>query len=184
MGTEISIEAVRQFRCFQELQDWEAGVVAGLLEEIRLPAGEVLFRQGDPGDSVYLLVSGKVRIRMAGPGAGERDVAQLAAGAIFGEIGLLLDTPRTATATVEEPAVLWRISQPAFQTGLRRVDTWTHKFVLAAAQVLARRLELAGRELTALAVEQVTELPEVRRTSTQAADLDELRRRLFTEWSF
>lgn len=183
-GTEISSETVQQFRCFQDLRDWEASVVAGLLEEIRLPAGEVLFRQGDPGDSVYLLTSGTVKIRMKASGAAEREVARLEAGAILGEIGLLLGEPRTATAVGEEPALLWRISQAAFRNGLQRGDTWAHQFVLTTAQVLARRLEMAGRELTALASEETEANPGAPRPVSRAADLEDLRRRLFTEWSF
>ena len=70
--------------------------LAGQLEPVHVAAGEVVFRQGDAGDGLYLVVSGRLRVSVATE-AGERMLHDLGRAAIVGEIALLTDRPRTAT---------------------------------------------------------------------------------------
>ena len=66
----------------------------------RFKAGETIFRAGDPGDGFYLVESGRVIIS-AVVGAESRPLATVNAGEFFGEMALLDDAPRSATATAE-----------------------------------------------------------------------------------
>lgn len=66
------------------------------------PAGQVLFREGDPGAEMYVIQSGRVRISKVFP-SGERTLAVIGPGEFFGEMAILNDKPRTATATALEP---------------------------------------------------------------------------------
>ena len=59
MGHAITAGDVRAFRCFQDFSDAEAGAVARLLEPLRLARSETLFVQGDTGDAIYLLLTGR-----------------------------------------------------------------------------------------------------------------------------
>ena len=60
MSEGIDIEAVQRFRCFTSLSDQNAAAVARNLERVRLGQGEVLFREGSPGETAYFLVSGRL----------------------------------------------------------------------------------------------------------------------------
>lgn len=80
-----------------------------LTEEVDVPAGKVLIRQGENGDDLMLIVSGEVGV--------ERDGArlnQLGPGDFFGEIALLAGGPRTATVTAEAPTRLLVINHRDF----------------------------------------------------------------------
>ncbi len=65
------------------------------------PAGQVLFREGDPGAEMFVIQSGRVKISKVFP-SGERTLAVIGPGEFFGEMAILNDKPRTATATALE----------------------------------------------------------------------------------
>jgi CRP-like cAMP-binding protein len=60
--------------------------------------GDIIFRQGDPGDCMYDIQSGQVDIYVNYGGEQEKKIAQLFNGELFGEMGVLDDSPRSATA--------------------------------------------------------------------------------------
>lgn len=76
--------------------------VAPMLEPIGWAAGERVFDKGDPGDSLYILLSGKVGISIADAVESMQFVTQLSPGDCFGEMGILDDLPRSATVHVLE----------------------------------------------------------------------------------
>jgi CRP-like cAMP-binding protein len=105
--------------------------LASSLEPLSLEAGQVLFRDGDAGDRYYLIDDGSVRIEP--PGHAARMLGQ---GEGFGEIALLRDIPRTATARAETPASLYALRGDQF------VSTVTGHATSAAAAdaVIASRM--------------------------------------------
>jgi len=79
------------------------------------PKGTVIFRQGDPGDALYLIESGRVRIHAHLTEHGEEvGVTTLGDGETFGEIALVTGIPRTATVEAEENTVVWQIHKDDF----------------------------------------------------------------------
>jgi len=84
--------------------------VAGRARWITCEPGDVLMREGDPGDRYYVLESGRMRITRGGI---EQRVAQ-GPGDGFGEIALLRNVPRTATITALDPCVLLAIDRHHF----------------------------------------------------------------------
>src|SRR6202040_3262048 len=133
MDSPIDSALVRRFTCFQSLNAEQIAAFGTHLEEVRLSPGEVLFTQGDSGDSFYLLRSGQMLIKLGTPAQDDRTLATLGPGAILGEMGPLVHTPRTATAIASAPSDLWRISTRAFHDALQRGDAWAISFLLAAA---------------------------------------------------
>ncbi len=77
-------------------------------ERVLLRAGEVLFRAGDSSDSLYVVVTGRVRVHGGDPGA-ETVAADLASGEVIGEIGLLTRDVRSATITAVRDSELYRL---------------------------------------------------------------------------
>ncbi len=79
------------------------------------PKGSVIFRQGDMGDALYLIESGRVRVHAHLTEHGEEvGVTTLHDGETFGEIALLTGIPRTATVEAEEDTVVWQIHKDDF----------------------------------------------------------------------
>jgi CRP-like cAMP-binding protein len=82
-------------------------------DELEVPRGAVIFRQGEPGDSMFLVQRGRVRILLES-GGHQADVAVLERGAFFGELSLLSEAPRTATAEALEDTALLVIRREVF----------------------------------------------------------------------
>ncbi len=183
MDNPIDSALVHRFSCFQSLNDHQIAAFATQLEEVHLQSGKILFRQGDPGDSIYLLVSGQMLIKLGAPAQDDRTLATLGPGAILGELGPLVNTPRTATAITGAESHLWRISTSAFHNALQNGDTWAISFLLATAQVLGRRVMGMNEELIKLTAQLSQNLPssQVRKA---VAEIEQLRKRLTTEWTF
>ncbi|MBL7009836.1 MAG: cyclic nucleotide-binding domain-containing protein [Candidatus Marinimicrobia bacterium] len=83
--------------------------VAQITEEVQYDANEPIFAEGDYGDSLFIVVNGKVKIHK-----GEQELAMLGKGTCLGEMALLDDEPRSADATVTEDSVLFKIEQEGF----------------------------------------------------------------------
>ena len=83
------------------------------LHERRLSAGTVIFRQGDPGDDMFVVTAGRVRLTI-GSGGHETVIGTLEAGAFFGEMTLLGGVPRSATAVAATDTTLLRIGRDVF----------------------------------------------------------------------
>ena len=81
------------------------------LEEKRLGSNEIVFRQGDPSDGLYVVARGGVVIRSETPGSAIERVRDLRPGEVFGETAALLNTPRRFAARTVGETVLWKIPQ-------------------------------------------------------------------------
>ena len=89
--------------------------VNALLEWTRLEAGEQLFVQGDVADVAYIAVTGRLRLTATNDGAQTLDVS-IGRGDIVGELGIIEQAPRSATATATRDSTLARLSEEAFET--------------------------------------------------------------------
>lgn len=183
MDNPFDSALVHGFSCFQSLNAEQIDALATHLEGVRLPPGKILFRQGDPGDSIYLLLSGQMLIKLDAPTQDERTLATLGPGAILGEMGPLVNSPRSATAIASTESHLWRISKETFHDALQRGNSWATSFLLATAQMLGRRVMGMNDELAKLAAQLRQNLtqPQARKA---VAEIEQLRKRLTTEWTF
>jgi cyclic nucleotide-binding protein len=104
---------------------------AGAMTPVHATAGEELTRRGDPGDRLYVIVSGAVEVVIDG-----RIVARQEPGDHFGEIALLRDTPRTATVRALEATELRALPRDAFLAAV----AGSEQGAAAAESVAAARL--------------------------------------------
>jgi CRP-like cAMP-binding protein len=103
-----------------------------------LTPGEVLFRAGDPGDALYIVARGKVHVLQPPSGegtGGEKQIAELGEGAVFGEMALLSGAPRTATIRSEGATDLIRLDKADFD-GLLASD---HAFAVGVQRLSHER---------------------------------------------
>lgn len=94
--------------------DLPKNALLSLMEDISLidvQAGETIVHQGDPGDSFFILVSGRAKVLATQENGGELCLAYLNEGAVFGEMALLQDGVRTATVLAAEDCELFEITQ-------------------------------------------------------------------------
>lgn len=83
--------------------------IAALLQEVEAPAGTVIFTKGEPGASMYMVVSGEVEAL-----DGDHIFARMGVHEVFGEMALLDGEPRTATIRATQPVRLLRLDQAPF----------------------------------------------------------------------
>ncbi|MEO8281138.1 MAG: cyclic nucleotide-binding and patatin-like phospholipase domain-containing protein, partial [Ideonella sp.] len=85
------------------------------LEWVELPGGATLLKQGDPGDSMYLIVSGRLRAYITDDAGHQRMVREISRGQIVGEMSLYTDEPRSATLVAIRDTVLARLPKRDFR---------------------------------------------------------------------
>lgn len=181
MTEPVEGSAVVGVALFAGLDDHEAAAAARSLRKVTLAPDQMLFVQGDPGDTVYLLVSGGLEVLAAGSD-GAHHLATLAVGSILGHLGLLVDEPRSATVVARTAAELWEVDRVALQAALDVGEVWAGRFLLATARQLAVLLGSVSRQVVAL-LEGDGAAPQDE-PAARVVELDELRRRLFSEWAF
>jgi len=178
MANELDSRLVEHFRCFQDLDAEHTEQLAGRLKEVRLPKGHTIFEEGDDGDTAYFLVSGEVEVRAACPSEEDCSLATISAGQILGEISLLTGSARTATAITLGEVELWEISRATLESAADGGEAWATRFLLGTSQTLANRLALVNQQIVGLLSDRN------RPAEKRVAELDRLRDRLFSEWSF
>jgi signal transduction histidine kinase len=97
-----------------------------IAERIEFEPDSVVFDEGDAGDALYLVLSGCVKISKRGRGGQQETLTYLTAGEYFGEMALFDPAPRSARATVVEPAVLGRVDAPRLELILSRAPVHFH----------------------------------------------------------
>lgn len=101
-------------RSFPDIGDAAIARLWPSLEWVELPGGQTLMTQGETGDALYLLVSGRLRAIMQADGEAPRLVGEITRGEIVGEMSLLTDEPRMATVLALRDSLLVRLAKPAF----------------------------------------------------------------------
>ena len=139
-------EVLRKAGLFQGVDPEDAEALAEQFEIFEAPRGTILFHEGEPGDSLYIVLGGKVKLGRRSSDGRENLVAIMGPADQFGELSIFDPGPRTATATVVTDARLARLPKPALQ-----------KWVQERPQIAMQLLRVVARRL--------------RRTNTMLADL-------------
>ena len=101
----------------------------------------MLFREGDPGDAMYVVLDGKVRISKMIPGVGEEALMILERGAFFGEMALIDNLPRSADARAHERgAVVLRIPRDVLEQLLDIRKVSSIRLLRLLCELVAARL--------------------------------------------
>lgn len=122
-------QAVSQFRenrLFDGVPPHVLEEIAPQIEVAEFAENDVVFREGDSGDVLYLVGKGSVRISKVGRGGQQETLGLIGGGSFFGEMALLDHEPRSATATAAEPTVLGSMRDDAFKQILEIAPSRLH----------------------------------------------------------
>jgi CRP/FNR family cyclic AMP-dependent transcriptional regulator len=131
LGKNAKVELLRGAPLFAGCSKTELRRLALSTDELALPEGRVLVREGKPGREFFVLIDGTVRVSK-----GARTLADLGAGDWFGEIALVTGAPRTATVTATSPVRVLVLDDRSF----RRVVAEMPSIALKVMASLGRRL--------------------------------------------
>jgi CRP/FNR family transcriptional regulator, cyclic AMP receptor protein len=122
------IELLKRVPLFERCSRSELQRIARLADEVTLPAGRTLTKEGEPGREFVVLAEGRAEVRRKG-----RRLRELSAGDFLGEIALLADVPRTATVTTLTPVNILLMTARDFRTLLREMPSLQPKVLYALA---------------------------------------------------
>ena len=112
---ETKIPLLRLVRLFQGFSDEELHQIDAILKERRYKKGSIVFEQGDEGDSLYIVESGRLKASIRDEAGHEKILAVFGEGDYFGEMALLTEQQRTATLTVVGDAELLYLPKDEFE---------------------------------------------------------------------
>ena len=131
LGHNTKIELIKRVPLFASASKSELEEIASIADEIDLPEGKVLMRQGEQGREFFVLIDGTVDVIQD-----DRTVKSMGPGDFFGEIALIAKTPRNATITTTSPVRALVITDRAF----RQLLDHSPKVQITVLTALAERL--------------------------------------------
>ncbi len=126
------VRLISRIPLFEVCSQAERARLATILVQVDLPAGEVLIREGEPGDRFFVLAKGTAEVRR-----GNRKIATLAAGDFAGEMALLTNAPRMATVRTTSPVTALEATREGFSALLDTSPRIERKLLKALADRVA-----------------------------------------------
>ena len=114
-STEEVVDLLQRVDLFEGLPAEDLGRLVEIVAGVSVAKDEVVFQEGEPGDAFYIVFKGVVEIFRAGPNETEEKLAVRRDGEAFGEMALLNDAPRSATARAREETQLLTVGREDFQ---------------------------------------------------------------------
>lgn len=155
-GEDDIVKTLKENQLFTDLSNREISFLKEIVHIRRYHAGELVFRQGEVGVGMYIIVRGRVEIFINDPNSdgtefNEIYVTQLIAGDFFGELSLVEEgSRRTASAIAREETVLIGFFKPDLVEILERNPSSGVKIVFRLAEVLGRRLKETTEKVSEL----------------------------------
>ena len=142
MTLDTEVQSLRQVPMFREIDPSRLKLLAFTSERIHYRAGQRFFRQGDAADAAYVILDGRADVILDHDGE-LVTVAELGRNALVGEMGILSDTPRSATVVAAEEVSALRIDKSVFLELLTQFPQMS----IAIMRELALRLERTNAQL-------------------------------------
>jgi CRP-like cAMP-binding protein len=141
------LELLRPIPLFADLSEEELTRIAELCETTCYESGEYIFREGEPGNRLFIIVEGGVRISREIPGAGEEALAVLKRGALFGEMAVFDRSERSTDAISHGGTTVLTISRAEFEMLLDFNRALAYKVLWAMVRMLSGRLRSTNDSL-------------------------------------
>jgi CRP-like cAMP-binding protein len=144
MSLKEEVEILRNIPLFSKIEPGKLKLLAFTSQRLSFETGQILFRQGEPGDSAYIVIEGEAEVMIDSSG-GRFVVATVGKNAIIGEIAILCEVPRTATVIAKHKLETLRIDKDTF---FRLINEFP-QMAVEIMRELARRLEQTNQQLRA-----------------------------------
>jgi CRP-like cAMP-binding protein len=129
---------------FAEFTAIELGELLDLLDQVQVKEGDLIVKQDEVGDCMYLVVDGEVRV-MHHRGGRDIALATLKGGDFFGEIALVDNGPRSADVVAQGNGLLLKITQASVAALAGVYPTAAFKFLIAVGRILVARLRTSNQ---------------------------------------
>jgi CRP-like cAMP-binding protein len=143
----VLTQLLRNVAIFRDLDDGELARVSEVCREQRFTSGEYIFREGESGSRLYLIVDGEVRISRDVPGSGEEAFAVLKPGTVFGEMAVFDRSERSTDAIASTETLCITIARTDFELLLDFNRDLAHKVLWAIVRLLSARLRSTNDSL-------------------------------------
>lgn len=145
MTLDSEVQALRQVPMFQDVDAGRLKLLAFTGERVMFADGQPFFRQGDPSDAAYVILSGGAEVTIETPN-GPLKVARFTGNDLVGEMGILSEAPRSAAVTAIGETSALRIDKRVFLELLGQFPQMS----IAVMRELAKRLERTNERLAKL----------------------------------
>ena len=147
-STAVSTTVLKSVPLFGSFPEDQLRALSAMVTRRLATRGTAIMHEGDPTDSLYIVMSGRLKVMMGEADGKEVILGIIGPGEFFGEMGLIDDNPRSATVIAIEPCELLAVSKRAFKKCLSE----NLSLAMAVMRVLVQRLRAADRKIGSLAM--------------------------------
>jgi CRP-like cAMP-binding protein len=143
----VELSLLKQAAIFADLDEGELARVAEVCQEQKFVSAKTIFKEGEPGNRLYIIADGEVRISRQIPGSGEEALAVLKKGTVFGEMAIFDQSERSTDAIANSDCTLITITRPDFELLLDFNRDVAYKVQWAVIRLLCARLRQTNDNL-------------------------------------
>ena len=147
-STTVSMTVLKSVPMFGSFPEDQLRALARMVMRRSVPRGSVIMAEGDRVDSLYIVLSGRLKVMMGEADGKEVILSIIGPGEFFGEMGLIDDGPRSASVIAIEPCDLLSVTKRDF----RKCMIESYDTAMTVMRVLVRRLRAADRKIGSLAM--------------------------------
>jgi CRP/FNR family transcriptional regulator, cyclic AMP receptor protein len=153
MATQANVSTLllRNVPLFAVLTENQLELLTSVVSRKSFPRGTTIIAAGDMTDSLYVIISGRLKVMMTDDDGGEVILAILSANEFFGEMGLLDDAPRSASVVAIEPCELLSLSKKDFKKCMAE----NFEMTMTVLRGIVKRLREADKKIGSLALMDV-----------------------------
>jgi CRP-like cAMP-binding protein len=137
------IVLLKGIELFESLSVGELAAIGSVVEEVDYPAGEIIIKEGDAGDTLFLMISGEVSVSKDMGGINEIEIDRMTDGEYFGEMALFEDTTRSVSIRTEKPSAFMVLHKQEFKEIVREYP----QIALEICKVLSSRIRRLHKKI-------------------------------------
>ncbi|UCF41892.1 MAG: cyclic nucleotide-binding domain-containing protein [Gemmatimonadota bacterium] len=143
----MDVNLIKQSAIFADLDEQELERIAEVCQEQKFQSAQTIFKEGDPGNRLYIIAEGEVRISRQVPGSGEEALTVLKEGSCFGEMAVFDRSDRSTDAIANKDCRLITITRSDFEMLLDFDRDLAYKVLWSVVRLLSERLRITNDNL-------------------------------------